>query len=490
MIPILYDSTETAFTSNGLARLRDCLSCVCTEERNGVYEVEFQYPVDGANFDLIQCGRIIAVTHDDSGDVQPFDIVSYSKPIDGIVTFHAVHISYRQTAIVATGKNINSLSAAFALLSSGEPSNPFTYESDFSSSNYFGAADGVPHSVKQMLGGMEGSILDSYGGEFEWDRFKVRLKKNRGQVRDFSIRYGVNLLDYSEETDYQNTWTSAIPYWVGDDGRGGETIVVGNRVDTGLSSYNGRNMCLPLDLSDKFETKPTKPQLQTEANSYLLSNQSNMPQQSITVDFVRLQDLGYEDLNNLLRCGLCDSIRVIFPRYGMEGLYKIVKTEWDVLEGRYISLELGSLSTTLAEALGVSTGTSTIIEGQGGGGEQFIPTLVEDNGTKTMTSGTSLQAMGINETLPSGYWIIAATIRYTSSATGYRSIAITKDGTQVANSLQQQATGGTGNYNLGTVAMVKATAAWVFDLQYRQNSGSSMSNVPWYYQAIKVGEIS
>ena len=107
MIPILYESNETSFASNGLGRLRDCIDCKCSEERNGIYEVDFSYPVDGANYDLIQCGRIIGVTHDDSGDVQPFDIVSYSKPISGVVSFHAVHISYRQRGIVARGTNIN-----------------------------------------------------------------------------------------------------------------------------------------------------------------------------------------------------------------------------------------------------------------------------------------------------------------------------------------------------------------------------------------------
>ena len=113
MIPILYDKNETAFASNGLARLRDCISALVVEERNGVYELEFQYPQDGANFDLIQIGRIVCVTHDDSGDIQPFDIVSYTKPIDGVVTFHAVHISYRQSYLTVTGSNIQSLADAF-----------------------------------------------------------------------------------------------------------------------------------------------------------------------------------------------------------------------------------------------------------------------------------------------------------------------------------------------------------------------------------------
>lgn len=355
MIPIIYDSNEVVFSSNGLGRLRDCLSCEVTEERNGIYECDFSYPVDGANFNLIQCGRIIGVTHDETGDVEPFDIVSYSKPISGVVSFHAVHISYRQRGIVANGTNVNSLADAFAVLqNSAQPSNPFTYEADFTSSAYASAFDGTPRSVRQFLGGIEGSILDAYGGEYEFDRFRVILHQSRGQVRDFSIRYGVNLLDYKDDTDYSETYTSCVPYWHGND-NGADTTVIGNRVDLGGTAYNGQNICAALDLSDKFEDKPTTAQLESLALSLMQSRQTQLPAQNISVDFVRIQDLeDFGGLGSLLQCNLCDSIKVEFPRYGMSGTYKIVKVVWDVLADKYQSMELGALSTSLAEALGIT----------------------------------------------------------------------------------------------------------------------------------------
>lgn len=359
MIPIIYESTETGFTSNGLGRLRDCIECVVSEGRNEVYECDFSYPVDGANFDLIQCGRIIGVTHDESGDVQPFDIVSYSKPISGVVDFHAVHISYRQSGLVAQGTNINGLDDAFALLSAAQPENPFSYESDFSASAYMAAADGVPRSVRQMLGGIEGSILDAYGGEYEFDKFRVILHRSRGQERDFAIRYGVNMLDYKDETDFSGTYSSCIPYWKGNDG-GNDIVVTGSRVDASGTSYNGRNICAALDLSEKFEDKPTAAQLEHMAAALMQSRQVTLPAQTITVDFVRLQDLGYDWLDNLLRCNLCDTIEVVFPRYDMSGRFKIVKTEWDVLSGRYNKMELGALSMSLAEALGITNSADVL----------------------------------------------------------------------------------------------------------------------------------
>ena len=373
MIPILYEKEETAFISNGLGRLRDCISCTVTEERNGLYECDFEYPVNGAHFELIQCGRIIGVTHDDTGDVQPFDIVSYEKPLNGVVTFHCVHISYRQSRLVVSGTNINSLADAFTMLSTATPANPFTYDTDKTSTGYMAAADGVPKTVRQMLGGVEGSILDAYGGEYEWNRFNVKLWSQRGTVRPFVIRYGVNLIDYNDATDYQETFTSCVPYWVGSD-----QTVIGNKVDSGAGSFNGRDMCIPLDLSTKFETAPTTADLESAAASYMTENASNLPAQTINVSFLHLADSPeYASFAPLLQCSLCDTINVTFPRYGMTGTFKIVKTVWNVLTSRYDEMELGTLSTTLADALGISNNGGTMVEG-GGSSEKSITERIRD----------------------------------------------------------------------------------------------------------------
>lgn len=360
MIPILYESTETAFTSNGLGRLRDCISCVVTEERNGIYECDFEYPIDGVNYDRIKCGRIILVEHDETNDTQPFDIVGYSRPINGVVTFHAVHISYRQCALTVAGNtdwnNVNTLADALNWLTTADPENPFAYWTDKSSSTgYLLASNGIPYSVRSVLGGMEGSILDVYGGEYEWDRWTVRLWDARGSIKNFSIRYGVNLTNYEEELDYSDTYTSVIPYWVGQDDNGNDVIVKGDMVSASYPSFNGTGRCIPLDLSEKYETKPTKATLEAAGLAYINANQTYLPAQSIKVDFVKLSDSDeYAQFANLQKCKLCDTINVIFPRYDMQGTFKIVKTEYNVLKEKYDSLELGTLSTSLAEALGIS----------------------------------------------------------------------------------------------------------------------------------------
>lgn len=358
MIPILYEKTETAFVSNGLGRLRDMVSCVVSEERNGIYECDFEYPMTADDFSQIQIGRIIGVTHDDTDDIQPFDIVSYERPIEGVVKFHAVHISYRQSYLTATGSNINSLADAFTLLGNATPTNPFNYQTDKTSSAYFGAADGIPKTVRSMLGGIEGSILDAYGGEFEWDRFNVILHSARGEQKDFAIRYGVNMVDYEEELDISGSYSAVVPYW-----EDGTNKVVGSRIDSGNSTVTGRGETVPLDLSDKFESKPTKAQVETMARSIMARDNPSLPMKNIHVEFIRLQDLPeYADFARLMNCRLCDTINVVFPDYSSSGWFKIVKTEWDVLADRYVSMELGDLSMTLSEALGITNGLGETVK--------------------------------------------------------------------------------------------------------------------------------
>lgn len=510
MIPILYERNEENFTSNGLGRLRDCTFCEVSEERNGLYEADFSVPVGGANFDLIQPGRIILLTHDDTGDTQPFDIVGYTKPIDGVVTFHAVHVSYRQTGMTAKGRNINSLADAFAMLENAQPSNPFTYTAGFTSSAFMASADGVPRTVRSFLGGVEGSILDTYGGEYTWDRFNVRLDRQRGVVRDFTIRYGVNLLDYTEEADYQGTYTSVVPYWTGTDNSGNPVVVTASRVDASGSSFNGRNICVPLDLTDKFETKPTAAQLRTEAAGILASTQTNLPQQTITVDFVRLQDIGeFEQYSDLYQCRLCDSIQVIFPEYDMAGFFKIVKTTYNVLEEKYTSMELGSLSTTLAEALGI-TAEAPMQYGGGSGGtvdDLIVTNTLTVGGTITVgghpgaigevktgtatansvATGGSWKTTNATVSLTEGTWVVMAHAIFPASTSGGRGVAIGTSSTIAESRTYTQAVNSSSvTTNVGSSVIIEVTSTTTYRAFISHTAGSSQSGINVAITAVRI----
>ena len=463
MIPILYEKDETTFATNGLGRLRSAISCIVSEERNGLFELDMEYPTTGANYDLIQLGRIIGVTHDESGDVQPFDIVSASKPIDGVVTFHAVHISYRLSFQTVTGTSINSLAAAFTLFGN-ITGTPFSYWTDKTSSGYLASADGIPKSVRSMLGGIEGSVLDAYGGEYEWDRFVVKLWASRGQYRDFAIRYGVNMLDYTEETDASETWSSCIPYWTD-----GTEVVVGSKQNSGGTTITGRDNCIPLDVSDKFEEKPTAAQVEAAARSYMSSNVPYLPTQTINVSFVRLQDMSeYAGFSNLLTCNLCDTIKVIFPDYKTSADFKIVKTVWDVLSDRYDSMELGTLSTTLAEALGISNTPERTTPNTAG---QVVYNWLPSNTSVANNTATELVTM----TLDKGTWVIVAGVRWAENTNGYRQLNVYNvSGSAEIHQLISPASGHYTQMNFTRIWEIPADNTPIY-LNGRQTSGGALN---------------
>lgn len=349
MIPILYSTSETSFTSNGLGRLTDCISCLVTEERNGIFECEFKYPVTGKLYnEMVTNGGIISVTHDDAKDRQPFDIYKYSAPIDGIVTFNARHISYRLSGI--TVKPFTAASCALALQGIGTNSlstNPFSFWTDKAVTSTFTLS--VPTSAKAILAGQQGSILDVYGkGEYKFDKFDVKLYTNRGTNSGVTIRYGKNLSDTLVENDNGEYYNAIVPYWKGEDGTL-VTLTGWYVVQTGETL----KYCVPVDFSSEFQSQPTELELRTKAAAYLANNTPWLPKENIKVDFVQLWNTDeYKNVAVLERVKLCDTVAIYYPALGLtNSSAKVIKVVYDTLLERYTSIELGEPQQTLAEAI-------------------------------------------------------------------------------------------------------------------------------------------
>lgn len=350
MIPILFPSTETSFTSNGLGRLADCTRCEVTEERNGVYECEFDYPVSGKLYDQIVIGTYIAATHDDKGDVQPFEIYMRTAPLNGLVTFNARHISYKLGTIVAKPFTATSCAAALAAIpTNAMTSCPFTFWTDKSVTASFALTN--PKTIRSILGGSEGSILDVFGtAEYEWDLFTVKLHQHRGQDSGVTIRYGKNLLDLTQTVDAENLYNAAVGYWEKD----GDTQYGAVTKGTGVTAAA---IAVTLDFSGDFETKPTKAQLNAKAKAFLDANQPWIPKENIKVDFVQLwQTEDYKDVAALQRVGLCDTVSVIYPELGVTAQnVKVIAVTYDTLRDRYSEMELGEAKSSFAEVIRVET---------------------------------------------------------------------------------------------------------------------------------------
>lgn len=371
MIPILYEKTETTFTSNGLGRLTDCLRCTITEGRNDIYELEFDYPIDGVKYAEIQEGRIIAATHDDNGDIQPFDIYHRTAPIDGIVTFYARHISYRQIGITVEPFTASGIANAIqGIKTNSYDSNPFTYYTDKTTAGDYIVS--VPSSAKALLGGSENSLLDVFGpGEYEFDKFDVHLWTKRGTDTDVEIRYRKNLADIEHDVDYSEAYNGIVPYWFGtvagsgsDSDPGDEEVLVmlpEVAIMASGQTYDGRNTILPLDLSGEFSEPPTENDLRTLATQKLNAADTLLPIENIRVSFVQLwQTDEYKNVAPLQKVGLCDTVSVIYPELGVDKTrVKVIKTVYNTLLDRYDEMELGDALQTYA-AIVTANNTSKI----------------------------------------------------------------------------------------------------------------------------------
>lgn len=381
MIPVLYTQSETTFKNNGIGRLTDCISCEVTEERNGIYECEFQYPVNGAHYDDIQVGYIVYCMVAENGDKQPFDIYKKSVPIDGIVTFNARHISYRLVnAIVApfSVSDVTAEQALNALKSNSITEAPFTFHSDKSGTTKYEVKE--PASIRAMMGGTEGSILDVYGtGEYYFNLFDVYFYLHRGTDTDVEIRYGKNMIDFENEVDYSQMYNAVVPYWVNSETGAIVTLpekIVKSSGATPYSDYwtNENNVeiatengdwfefvytllqAVPMDLSDQFEETPTEAQLRERATTLLENSEAWKPVDNVSVDFVQLwQAPEYEDYAPLQRLRLCDTAKVIYTDAGINARMKVIKTVFDSLLERYSSMELGDAKQSFADVITANT---------------------------------------------------------------------------------------------------------------------------------------
>lgn len=356
MIPILFPNGETDFTSNGLGRLADAVDCTVWEERNGAYELVMTYPVTGVHFDEIRHSRIIYAEPADGKRAQPFRIYSIGKPLNGLTEIKAEHSSYQMSHIPVEPFTAQSVTGALQTLkSSAAEECPFEFWTDKSTTAAFKVK--VPSSMRSLLGGQKGSILDVYGGEYEFDGYTVKLHNARGTDRGVTLRYGKNITDIRQEENITNTYTGVMPYWLGtstDEVGSDETLVM--LPEKVLHSQNAAQFpyqrTIPLDLSSEFEDKPTEEQLRTRAQSYMTANNIGIPHVSINVSFIALwQTEEYKNIANLERVNLCDTVTVEFPKLGISAKAKVVKTEYDVLKGKYKSIEIGDVRTNLGRTL-------------------------------------------------------------------------------------------------------------------------------------------
>ena len=348
MIPVLYAADGTK-----LGNLTDCTRCYVTQERNGLYEAEIDYPMNSDLFSSIEKGCYVLVKPDDISEPQKLRIYKPVKPLYGIATFHCEHYRYKLNGIPVARGHYSGTPAAIlnSMLSSVDGASEFTFWSDISTVKDIDL--NIPMTVGQMMGGTEGSVLDHFSGEYEFDNHTVKLHSSRGQQKTAEIRYAKNLTGFTCETDISTAYTHVYPFYYSETDNQyvelpGKKIAV-----SGTSGLPYK--CFMLDLSESFETAPTAAQLESKARSYISSNHLGEISRNYKVSFIPLwQTEEYKNVAALERCALCDIVPIIHEKAGEKINAKIIRTVYDSLAERYVEMELGNAVSSFSNSVSQS----------------------------------------------------------------------------------------------------------------------------------------
>ena len=351
MIPILLSGT----TVKGF--LQEAISCSVTEERNGIYELTMEYPVTGQMFSEIAVDRLLKAKPNDTADLQLFKIYEITKPINGIVTINAEHISYALSHYPV--KNVTASGNAAIVIQSilDNANNNLSKNHGFSvatttgmtSTNTFSYLVG---SARSALGGSEGSVLDVFGGEFEFDNYVIRLHKNRGKDTGVLVAYGKNLTDVKVTTSMESSYTHLFPYCLKDD-----VLTTTSRIAVTNNSGIAERVLIK-DFTSFFEDDEeiTASAITTKARAWLAQNDINAPSVNVSVSFIHLwQSLEYADVAVLEKVSLCDYVTVRHPQLAVDVKAQVTKTVYDVLAERYEKIELGSAKANFADTMKQAT---------------------------------------------------------------------------------------------------------------------------------------
>ena len=349
--PRLYPPTAAAWDTNGLGALSDCISCVVEETLNGPFELEMQYRLNGLHYADITLRSIILAKPNPTARPQPFRVYKISRPINGVVTINAQHLSYDLSGIVIEPFNAPSLASALdGMKTNAVTENPFEYETDKTVISDFVVS--YPSSARSLVAGQRGSLLDTYGGELEFDRYQVKLLSHRGKDNGVTIRYGKNMTDVNQEEDGRGVYTGVYPYWYSEEEGSAD---LGSSYVPVEGEFDFTRILL-LDLTEEFENKPTAEELTQKAQEYISNHDPGVPTISTTVSWYQSREF-VENVN------LGDVVGVYFSRLGISAKAKIVKTRYNALQNRYESVDIGSVRSSIAGTIvSMDQGVSSVTQ--------------------------------------------------------------------------------------------------------------------------------
>ena len=356
--PILYKANETNFEHLGVSVLSDASKCYVSREKNGIYILEFDYPVNGKDVDKIKEGMYIKSDAGYRTKNQRFVISKITKTQNEF-KIYCQHISQVKTTMNAIRPDITvtSVSAIGALrawrdnlLDSREE---FFVQSDISTLNSTTWKIENIENARDALGGKAGSILDVWGGEYEFDNLNITLHKSMGIDNPTIIAYGKNLLDLEQEQSILETYTSVFPFKKYTDDNNREQLITLPEIlldSTHLNKFTHRRI-LKIDFSNDENLK-TVEQLRSKAKSYIKSNNVGVPKTNLKINYQDLSKVeGVFDNPALEQIDLCDRLKIYYNELGiLNENAKVVKVIWDVILEENHEIEVGDSRSSFTDS--------------------------------------------------------------------------------------------------------------------------------------------
>ena len=351
MRPILYDMQswqDGQRTGNGKGVLADAVTCTVTEEINGIFELSMKYPITAAHGAEIRERDVIVAKPNQTQRAQPFRIYRMSRPIGGVFTVYARHISYDLDDIpVEPFTSANMHDAIVALGERSVISNPFTFNS--ATVNF---KNGIlkldePATARSVLLGDENSIASAfftpYKGQFYFDWYDVQIFERRGADNGMKIVYGENMTKYNNDSNRTEFYNGIYPYARMKDG----TLFTLPEKVLVLPGWSFEKIAIvdvtrTVDLKIEQGFEPTAEMLRTIASAYMVVNRFGEYVSSLDVSFVNLKDTAeYAHLEGLKSVSLGDTVEIVYPAYGESTKEICSKTVFNVLTEKYDSVSIG-----------------------------------------------------------------------------------------------------------------------------------------------------
>ncbi|WP_326656496.1 phage tail spike protein [Streptococcus pyogenes] len=381
MIPVLYEAKETKFRTFGLGEIADAYEVKATRERNGNYSLYIKYPLDGVFASVFKEEMKIKSDAGRRTKWQTFEINRVLRNSKDHIEIFARHISMRTQDIAlkpsVSGSSVGAESALEIWKENLVGDDTFDVKSDILTLGSFSWEADKIGNARGALGGVAGSILDVYGGEYEFDNRTIILRKQMGRKAPTVLEYGRNIVSVEEERLLDGNYTSIYPYvrytpqpklqeeapgkpHVGEHKQPEEQLVtLPEFILDGqyLSLYAQRRIQM-VDLSshfndDKNKKEPTIEEIRKLAQKYLKDNNVGAPKVSIEVDYIDLsQTLDYQDFRVMEEVELCDIVPLYYPKFGITTeSEKVVEIVYDVYTDSNHTIKLGTIGQSISKSL-------------------------------------------------------------------------------------------------------------------------------------------